>query len=184
MGTASRLINGTCEVAEETAHRLQQAIAELDYLHLVPVGSKEPISLVLQRGTDLVLIDRKPSGVDAPANLSENEEGAYQPTAHLIQPGRRRIGIILGLTDVTTAAERRSGYRQALEDNGTAFASELAVCGASQVREGIKASRTWLEQSDPATAVFAANNPMNPGALQASRSPGLSCPEEIPLVWI
>jgi GntR family transcriptional regulator of arabinose operon len=47
---------------------------------------------------------------------SDNFQGAYQGTSHLLSLGHRRIGILIGATDQCNVRDRIAGYRQALRD--------------------------------------------------------------------
>lgn len=179
----SLLIGNTEESASDEEVYLQLLRRKrADGLLVAPTGNSKPIVRMLDGGTHLVLIDRKLDGVQAPAVLSENHEGGRQATEHLIAHGHRHIGIILGVPEASTTAERLAGYREALERYGIPFSEELVVYGHSQVQGGSQACRTLLERPCPPTAVFATNNLMTLGALQAIRTLDLHCPRDISLV--
>lgn len=179
----SLLIGNTGETPADEAVYLQLLRRKrVDGLLVAPVGDGEAIARSLERGTCVVLIDRELAGVEAPCVVSENHTGGRLATEHLLRHGHRRIGIILGLPDASTTAQRLSGYKQALADFGAPSCSKLVACGYSRVKEGMKACRELLEQPEPPTAIFATNNLMTLGALQAIHTLGLRCPEEVSLV--
>lgn len=60
--------------------------------------------------------------------LSDNFNGAYHATRHLIQQGHEDIAIIAP-ERYAEAVERLHGYRKALEDNGIPFNPEMVVRG-------------------------------------------------------
>ena len=155
----------------------------VDGLILAPTGKNdELIHRLIQRKMHIVFIDRVPPDLPAPAVLSRNEEGAYLATSHLIQYGHRRIGIVLGLPDVSTTKERYWGYLKALRDHGIPPDPSLVVHGHSGAVAAREACKALLSRADPPTALFATNNLMTIGAMQAIRESGLKCPGDISLV--
>lgn len=155
----------------------------VDGLILAPTGKNdELIHRLIQRKMHIVFIDRVLPDIPAPAVLSRNEEGAYLATSHLIQYGHRRIGIVLGLSDVSTTKERYRGYLNALKDHGIPPDPSLVVRGYSRVAAAREACKTLLSRADPPTAIFATNNLMTIGAMQAIRESGLKCPQDISVV--
>ncbi|HAF70764.1 MAG: Transcriptional regulator [Acetothermia bacterium 64_32] len=155
----------------------------VDGLLLAPTGKNdELIGRLIDRGMNIVFIDRTPPHLQAPAVLSQNEAGAYQATCHLIERGHRRIGIVLGLPDVSTTAERLRGYRRALAHYGLELDEDLLVYGRSQVAGAREACLALLSRPNPPTAIFATNNLMTIGAMQAIRKLSLRCPGEVSVV--
>lgn len=66
----------------------------------------------------LVQFDRVFADLPGTKVVSNNFEGAYQATQHLVQQGFRRIGTLAGFMNSAAYSERLAGYRQALKDNG------------------------------------------------------------------
>ncbi|MBC7318277.1 LacI family DNA-binding transcriptional regulator [Candidatus Bipolaricaulota bacterium] len=155
----------------------------VDGLLLAPTGkNNELITHLMDRGMFIVFIDRTPPNRQVPAVLSRNEEGAYQAASHLIMHGHKRIGIILGLPDVSTTWERLNGYRRALAEHGIEFDEQLLSYGFSSILEGQKACLSLLSQPNPPTAIFATNNLMTIGVIKALHQLGLRCPEDVSIV--
>ena len=180
----SLLICNTSEKLENELVYLQLLSRKrVDGMILAPTGKNdELIRDLIARGMQIVFIDRKLEGIEAPAVLSENEEGAYRATQHLIERGHRRIGIVLGLPHVSTTTERLRGYERALTDSGLEIDRSLIVYGHSQVKEGKKACLELLDRKDRPTAVFATNNLMTLGVMMAIHELGLRCPQDVSVV--
>ncbi len=180
----SLLICNTSEKLENELVYLQLLSRKrVDGMILAPTGKNdELIRDLITRGLQIVFIDRKIDGVDAPAVLSENEEGAYRATRYLIEQGHRQIGIILGLPHVSTTTERLRGYERALTDNGFEIDRALIAYGHSQVAEGKEACLDLLDGADRPSAVFATNNLMTIGVMMAIHKLGLSCPQDVSVV--
>ncbi len=180
----SLLICNTSETLEnERVYLGLLARRRVDGLLLAPTGKNdELIGRLVRRGMRIVFIDRTLPNLQVPAVLSDNEAGAYQATKHLVEYGHKRIGIVLGLPHISTTTERLRGYQRALADHGIEFEEGLLLYGQSQVAAAREACLSLLSQPNAPTALFATNNLMTIGAMQAIRRLGLRCPDDISLV--
>lgn len=136
-------------------------------------------------GSRLVLCGRPPLGDDVPALVVgyDNTGGAYAITSHLLSAGHRRI-LYLGVRPGHTTSDGRvAGYRKALADHGIALDSALeAPCGFSR-SEAYAVMRRRLGAGDPGfTAIFACNDLVAAGAVQALREHGLRVPGDVSIV--
>ncbi len=130
-----------------------------------------------------VLIDRYLPGVEADYILSDNIEGGYQATTHLIEQGHRRIGYISEL-GCSTINDRLLGYRKALTEHGIEF-DETLIYKCDKIMEA--AGRLGMEyflsmQHNRPTAIFATNDIVAKGAFEILKNAGLSVPEDFALV--
>lgn len=156
----------------------------VDGLLLIPSDKEDAdfLNSLIQRGTRIVLIDRKVEGVSAPVILSKNEEGAYQAVSYLIQKGHKRIGIVLGLPNLGPIKERFLGYKKALLEHGIKMDPSLIAYGNSQIKGGKEACFSLLKRSDKPTALFVTNILMSIGILKALRQLRLRCPDDISII--
>ncbi len=111
-----------------------------------------------------------------------NWQGAYEATQYLIQLGHKRIGLITGIMELTSARDRLDGYRAALLDNGISYDQDLVQPGSYSKESGYYSTCALLNSSNPSTAVFASNDLSAFGAMEAARSRGLSIPEDISII--
>jgi LacI family transcriptional regulator len=116
------------------------------------------------------------------AVLIDNFKGAYKATTHLIEQGHRRIGCILGLANSQLTFERLAGYRQALEDHSLPFDETLLRTGDYTSPTGLMRGRELLELPEPPSAIFACNDMMALGAMQAINERGLRVPDQIAVI--
>lgn len=155
----------------------------IDGLIIAPTGKEDQdLRLLSERGIPLVFVDRKLDGVEADSVLSKNIEGAYQATKYLIKNGHRRIGIILGLKDVSTSEERFIGYKKALKEFAIAEDRELIAQGNFKIEGGMKACKQLFSLQNPPSAVFSLNNLTTIGVLRTLRELGLRYPKDIEVV--
>ncbi|WP_211367757.1 LacI family DNA-binding transcriptional regulator [Streptomyces sedi] len=111
---------------------------------------------------------------------TDNRDGARRAVRHLAESGRRRIAVITGPLDQTSAVDRLAGYRDALglEEPDPA----LHAHGDFTVDGGARAMAELLDRSPAPDAVFAGNDLMATGALRTLRARGLSVPEDVAVV--
>jgi DNA-binding LacI/PurR family transcriptional regulator len=133
----------------------------------------------------LVSIDRLPSELNIDAVLVDNVAGAREAVEHLIMLGHERIGMVTGLSGITSTEERLMGYQQALEAHNIPCDPALIAEGNSRIDGGERAVLQLLTQETARpTALFVTNGLMVIGALQAITQVRLRCPQDIALVGI
>jgi LacI family transcriptional regulator len=166
------------EVIEEMiAHRVEGLV-------IAPVSdrSRDPLRRLEAFGIPFVLVDRTVPGVDADAVLGESRAGAQRLVEHLIRLGHRRIGMIVESDLVSTARERRLGYEAALAAAEIPLDPALVVESTVDPSGGLAGMRSLLELDDRPTALFAVNNLVAVGAIEAVRAAGLEVPDDVALV--
>jgi LacI family transcriptional regulator len=133
-------------------------------------------------GMPLVELNRQRESDILDAVLADNIQGAYQMTEYLIGLGHRRIGLIVGEPEVTTAKNRLVGYRRALEDAGIPVDPELIRIGTFTREHGEKATCDLLHLLIPPSVIFAGSNRILTGTLFALRQHNMHVPDEISVV--
>ncbi|WP_329105767.1 LacI family DNA-binding transcriptional regulator [Streptomyces sp. NBC_01439] len=109
---------------------------------------------------------------------ADNRGGAREAVRYLLAQGRRRIAHIAGPLDQTSAADRLSGYRDALAAAGP----ELFAEGDFTPAGGARAMAELLDRDAGIDAVFAGNDLMATGALRVLRESGRTVPGNVALV--
>lgn len=160
---------------------LAQGMAD-GLLLVLPHDPDEYLSLLDMTRYPYVLIDHQGLGENSPAVASTNRQGAYDATSYLIRLGHRRIGFITGALDLRSAWERQEGYQQALSDSGIGFESSLISEGSYHQPEGYSGAHNLLSLPQPPTAIFASNDVMAFGVMEAVRERGLRIPGDISIV--
>lgn len=108
-------------------------------------------------------------------------KGAYEATKYLISLGHRRIGFIDGLT-AGTQGNRRKGYMDALKNSDIDVDNDLIIRGNLDIDSGYKSGFKLLNQSEPPTAIFAVNNLMSIGVLNAAKDMHIKVPNELSVI--
>ena len=146
-------------------------------------GKRTPLKSILIRNIPVVLIDREIEGLDdVDIVKGDSVYGAYLLTKHLIELGHRRIGIIVGSKNISTAEDRVEGYKRALKDAGIPLDEQLIKFGKYSRESGYSFTKELLNLENPPSAIFGGNNFIAVGAMMAIRDMGLRVPENIALV--
>jgi DNA-binding LacI/PurR family transcriptional regulator len=112
----------------------------------------------------------------------DNRLGGRLATEHLFEQGYRQIGIITGPTDWWEAQEREMGWREIMGEAGINNLDELIVNGDWTAASGDVGLHSLLAKSPDMEAVFASNDQMALGALQAARRLGVNVPQDLGIV--
>jgi DNA-binding LacI/PurR family transcriptional regulator len=127
----------------------------------------------------VVCLDRIPEGWKGDAVLVANAEGAYLATRHLIQMGHTRLAVITGPLKLTNAEERLKGFMRALSASRLQIAPEFVQEARFDTQSGYQAALRLLRMLPRPTAIFACNDLIAFGVLQAARELNLRCPEDL-----
>jgi LacI family transcriptional regulator len=175
-----------------TTHRRVER--ETTYVSNIVHGLADGLLVVLPRGVEsymdslskqnypFVLIDYQASSDDVYAVGATNWQGAYDATNHLIELGHRRIGFITGDMFVGSSEDRLNGYRDALAASGLSYDPVLLYQGDFFKPKGFDAGRAFLMMEKPPTAIFASNDEMAFGAMEAALGLGYRVPEDVSIV--
>jgi len=156
----------------------------LDGLLVAPVGDDvAPLEAVRARGTRVVLIDRLASSPGFSSVAVDDRLGGRLAIDHLLERGHRHLGFVGASTAIEQVANRLTGARAGVAGRDgvrlEVFESQAMNAGAGRsVGEQIAA----LPAGDRPTAVFAANDLLAIGVLQAFLLAGLTVPGDLALI--
>ncbi|MFD9397559.1 LacI family DNA-binding transcriptional regulator [Streptomyces sp. NPDC060011] len=154
----------------------------IDGLLVSPTDGGSPGMLDAARaGTPMVFVDRWIQGLDVPVVRADGRAAVRDLVAHLHGLGHRRLAIIAGPAATTTGSERVEAFREALAAFGIALPDVYIGQGDFQAESGRRATEAFLDLTEPPEVVFAADNLMALGALDAVRARGLRVPDDIAL---
>ncbi len=156
---------------------------QLDGIIFVGAGeNRESISAIIQNGIPLVVVDRDMGNLELDTVTTENHQGGFLATQHLLSLGHQIIGCITGPSNITPSAERVTGYREAHRQAGIHIEDSLLVRGDFHAPSGYSAALQLLQRTPRPTAIFVCNDMMAIGALRAVAQLGLNVPEDIAIV--
>jgi LacI family transcriptional regulator len=150
---------------------------------MLPQESAEELRALQSHGYPFVVVDsRHPLPDDVPCVTAAHTAGAKRATGHLLGLGHKRIGVVTGPQGWSATEERLAGYHAALGAAGVLREPELEVEGDWLISGGFDGAEQLLDLPKPPTAIFAFNDNMAVGVLQAARTRGLRVPEDLSLV--
>jgi LacI family transcriptional regulator len=152
-------------------------------LLILPDESSDELEALLDQGYRYVVVDpRKPLAERIPSVSAAHASGADQAMQHLLSLGHRRIAAVTGPAGWQATEDRRRGYYAALAGAGILPDAELEVEGDFEIAGGVRAGEELFDLRNPPTAVFAFNDLLAIGVIQAARSRGLRVPEDVSVV--
>lgn len=150
---------------------------------ILPSESSDELGALHDYGYPFVVLDpRVPLESGIPTVSAANTTGAIDAMEHLLQLGHRRIGAITGPAGWCATEERLLGYRASLARAGLPVDSSLEIESNFEIAGGRVAAAKLLGFPEPPTAIFAFNDNLAVGALEAARARGLSVPDDLSLV--
>ena len=135
-----------------------------------------------ERHIPTVVIDRHINGWEVDTVTGDSISGARALVQHLIHLGHTRIAMITGAAETSTAADRVAGYQLALAEAGLPIDLNLIKYGEFRAEAGERLTEQALAENPPPTAIFAANNAIATGVVDALEKHGLRTPQDIALV--
>lgn len=156
----------------------------VDGVLFAPAGDRSlrNLELLQARGVPFVILDRGVPGLESDMVAGDSKEGARKLAQHLIGLGHRRIALVNGSLDVSTARLRFQGYTEALLLNRIEVDESLVLHKSYRDLHDDAAIEALLQHSDPPTAIFAANNFLAVAVIRTLRHRGLRVPEDISVV--
>ncbi len=154
----------------------------IDGLLVSPTDGGSPLMLDAARsGTPMVFVDRWIPGVEVPVVRADGRGAVRDLVTHLHALGHRRLAIIAGPAATTTGRERVEAFREALAALGLELPDVYIGQGDFQAESGRRVTEGFLDLPEPPEVVFAADNLMALGALDAVRARGLRVPDDLAL---
>jgi len=140
-----------------------------------PPDTLSYIETLHESGLPVVMIDDRGHHRGFPSVATSNRAGAASAARHLAATGRDRVVMITGPAEFGCTVERVQGFRDVLVE-------KVLVEGDFTPESGLTAVRELLRTGVEFDAVFAQNDMMAIGALDALREAGRSVPEDVAVI--
>ncbi|MDJ0761171.1 MAG: LacI family DNA-binding transcriptional regulator [Woeseiaceae bacterium] len=114
--------------------------------------------------------------------VTNDRVGSQQAARHLAKLGHTRIALIAGRRSFRSATERRAGFEEGLAEFGITIPPEYIFQGDYTFESGLALGSQILDLDPPPTAVFASNDEMAAGVLQALHVAGQTPPDSLSVV--
>lgn len=142
--------------------------------------NKTLFSMIKQFNMNAVFIDQFIEDEDVSCVSVNNEEGGYLAARHLIELGHKKIGCIAGNEYAKDSSERLAGFKKGLKESGIELEDAMVVHGNYTLESGSKCAEYLLKKD--ITAIFAFNDMMALGTMQAARGKRIDIPGKISLI--
>lgn len=136
----------------------------------------------VQDQKQLLVVARDVEGWDSHCMFIDNYAAAYDATQYLIKSGHREIAFVSGIPVHQDSRRRKSGYEQALKDNGIEVNEKLCAAGDFRPESGVAAIETLLNSGEKFTAIFCSNDEMAFGARLALHRKQIDVPSQVSIV--
>lgn len=132
-------------------------------------------------GCPVVMIGRA-SKVPNVVSIAMDENAAAELVVdHLVERGKKRIGILMNEIFPEVVHQRYVALREAIS-NGTAVATAAVEAGYPRIAQGRIAATTFLQRGPDLDALIGFNDTMAMGALLACDDLGLRVPQDVAIV--
>ncbi len=161
---------------DQVLSRRADGIALLTTVDPARLASRRPSLPIMVTAFDSI------GGTDVPNIGIDNVAGAEAAVRHLIGLGHRRIAHIGGPPGMAMAADRAQGFARAIAAAGLEPAHCPVLCGDFSLPTGEALMARLLTRYPRPTAVFAANDEIAVGALQAIKRDGLVIGQDVSVI--
>jgi LacI family transcriptional regulator len=158
---------------------------QVDGMIIAPPQDAEPqISYLQTLQTPFVLIDRYFPGIAADYVILDNCDASLQAVDHLIENGRKKIGLIAYKTGLAHLEDRKLGYLSALEDHNIKFEKSWLkeVDMDNRKPEIEKAVKDLLFSEEPVNALILASNTIATHAVKYINEIDIKVPDSLSIV--
>lgn len=179
-----------CTLGHDNQDKELDALRTFQSLHLdayilfADLLSDETILELTEQGVPIVLLNRLIPEIPQVCLSIDNEQGGFIATQHLISLGHTRIAHITGALNRADTLGRYTGYVKALESAGLKVDPKLflSVTGTEWAESEGRSMTQRLLSRTQFTALFAANDWLALGAMQAIEAAGLGIPGDVSVV--
>ena len=160
---------------------LNRQLADGVIIRLSMYDHGQVATLLAEKGYPVVVIGYS-QNPDIPAIRSDDENGGYTQTQHLLALGHRRIGIISSPDADPATAMRQQGHERAMNTAGLDAANTPVAIGNYTLDGGYGAAGELMQQRPDLTAIAAFSDTMAIGAMQWLNQNGYDVPGDISIV--
>ena len=176
------IVLGNSEDEPAMEVRYLQAMAEhrVDGILLVPTATTTAADLpTLPARVELILLDRRPPGVDATLVSCDIATATRDLCRHLMALGHRRMALVGGIPEVQTWRDRVVGYDDAHREAGLVIDPELITTGNFRAEAGVEGVRCLMRLPEPPDVIIAASTQVLNGVLDELAVQGLAIPGDM-----
>ncbi|MBC8135920.1 MAG: LacI family DNA-binding transcriptional regulator [Fibrella sp.] len=119
---------------------------------------------------------------DIPSVDGDDRIGSRLAVQYLVELGHRRIAHLMGHPNLVSSVARRDTFLDVLREAGITPLPEYILPGQYSTEIGHENARRLLGSPNPPTAIFAGNDEIAVGVVEAARELGIRIPDQLSLV--
>ncbi len=186
-GTGFELVVHPCDRKSETFIEDASKFIELQKLYGVivtpSVSEDERLAEVLRDiGCEYVRIASVALDLEERMIVTNDRVGGREAGRHIADLGHECVAMVTGRRSFRSAHERRAGFEEGLAEHGIELQSDYVAQGDYTFESGLARGAELIDLDPTPTAIFAANDEMAAGVMQAALVAGLKVPEELSVV--
>lgn len=149
-------------------------------LVMTPQFEDEYVQELKSKNIPFVLLDNQHYPFKEASIVVDNFKGGYEVARHLLELGHTDIGFIGGPKDSLSATQRWEGFTKALDEVG--IQPSTVNWGEFDIANGYSTLHEWAKEDMVPKAIFAADDYIAFGAIDALRELGKKVPEDVSIV--
>ncbi|QHE51705.1 LacI family DNA-binding transcriptional regulator [Pontibacillus sp. HMF3514] len=144
------------------------------------IKNKGIMKELTEANVPLAMLAQEEPAYDVTVVSVDNYKGGYEATSHLFLNGHRNVGIIA--EQMHSNNMRLYAYRDVHEAFGVLINEDNIVKTTATIENGRECTKQLLDKDDPPTAIFACNDLLAIGVIQAAREKGLNIPDDLSVI--
>ncbi|OHX65064.1 LacI family DNA-binding transcriptional regulator [Flammeovirga pacifica] len=141
------------------------------------------IESIVNKGVPLVMFDRVSENINVSKVITDDFQGAFMATDHLVKQGCKKIVHLSGPDNLSISSLRLNGYKDALSKNNIPVDDNLIIpCPEGTLSEATKTMKSIINSNLEFDGIFANNDVTAIGAMNALKELGKKVPEDISIV--
>ncbi|BDI29319.1 LacI family transcriptional regulator [Capsulimonas corticalis] len=153
-------------------------------LVVAPPTDSDLIPALASLKLPLVAVSWPPERTRVPLVEVDDVHGAQMIMDHLLGLGHRRIGHLMGHGNLLSAVVRRETYDRRLAEADIFPNPEYVLPGMYSTKSGYENGRRLLSLPEPPTAIFAGNDEIAFGVIEAARDMGVAIPGQLSIAGV
>lgn len=175
------LCNSDDDLKEEKRTLQTLAAQSVDGVIIFPsLSGNDNVEAFVEPHRPFVIINRTFEHPHVSMVMTNNHQGATLATKHLISRGHTEIGMISG--QPSEKSQRVSGFEDTMLAHGLNPAANRIIFGPPTLESGLNAALHLLRENPDITAIFAYNDLLAAGAIQACKKLGRRVPDDCAIV--
>lgn len=135
---------------------------------------------MLDKGFPIVLIASEIPKLSVNTVTVDDYKGGYLAASHLLSRGHNKIAIIT--ENVRSNVARFAAFKEAMQEADLPIPDGFIVKTEASIQKGYESGKEILSMKERPTAIFACNDLLAAGVLQAAKELGLKIPQDLSVV--